>query len=389
MTPTWGKETSISEVLAFLDSRNIRYKICHFSTSHTAEQTESEISRLGLGLLQAIPLEAPGKDLMVAVIPSGLAVQPAEFAKLLEVRAIATPGRDEIRRRYPSLDLTSGMFLLTGLPNAEIFLSPLIARHRTVGFFFDSTKTLLTMDTTEFRRVLGNLSPVSVPTRQRYRAYATPGRKPNQHSILGVSLESAAFRTAKLVTITEWVRNHYPRCTVMLGDGLYRLTLQLESDSPENEALEYSKWLARDYVQTQWPVFHLRESECQFDFRFCSDVLTNDPCYPAYYAQVCSLFAGNASFQESCKAFARDFIRRKPDRENDTEKHIDLSIRYLLEELAVISCLAEEGPCTFVYPGSLTILEEIADGKHPDVPAPLRAIDYIQLKLKHRDNGEE
>ena len=163
-----------------------------------------------------------------------------------------------------------------------------------------------------------------------------------------MSLESPAFRTAKLVTITEWVRNRYSRCTAMLGDGLYRLTLQLESDSPENEALEYSKWLARDYVQTQWPVFHMRESKCQFDFKFCSDVLTNDLCYPAYYAQVCSLFsAKDATFQESCKAFARDFIRRKPDRENDTEKHIDLSIRYLLEELAVISCLAEEGPCTF------------------------------------------
>lgn len=379
----------MNEVLAFLNSRNARYRICHFSPSHTEEQIESEISRLGLGLLQTVPLEVRGKGLVLAVIPSGLAIQRGEFAKLLEAPAVAIPGRDEIRQRYPSVDLTSGIPPLHSLPDAEIFLSPLIGRHRTIGFFLEPSRTLLTIDTAEFRRTLGNVSAVPVPTRQRYRAYATPGRKVNQHCVLGVSLESPAFRTAKLVTITEWIRNRYSRCTAMLGDGLYRLTLQLDSDTRENDALEYSKWLARDFVQTQWPVFHLRESNCQFDFKFCSDVLTNDPCYPAYYGQVCALFAGNATFQESCRAFARDFLRRKPEREASSEKHVDLSSRYLLEELAVISCLAQEGPCTFVYPGSLTILEEIADGKHPGVPAPLLTIDYVELKLKHRDSGEE
>ena len=379
----------MTEVLAFLDSRKARYKICHFSPSHTEEQIEREISRLGLGLLQAVLLDARGKGLVLAIIPSGLAVQLAEFAQLLEVPAVTVAARDDIRRRYPSLDPASGILPLPGLPDADIFLSPLIGRHRTIGFFLQSSKTLITMDTPEFRRTLGNVSPVPVPTRQKYRAYATPGRKANQHCILGVSLESSAFRTAKLVTITEWIRNRYSRCTAMLGDGLYRLTLQLESDSRENDALEYSKWLARDYVQTQWPVFNLRESNCQFDFRFCSDVLSNDPCFPAYYATVCSMFAEDAAFQESCRVFAREFLQRRPQREDTISRHTDLSIRYLLEELAVISCLAQEGPCTFVYPGSLTILEEIAEGKHPGVPAPLRTIDYIQLKLKHRDNGEE
>jgi tRNA-dependent cyclodipeptide synthase len=379
----------MTESLGFLDSRNAKYKICHFSPSHTEEQIESEVSRLGLGLLQAVPLDARGKGPMVAIIPSALTVQLGEFARLLEVPAVTVLGLDEIRRRYPSLDGASGFPPLQGLPDAETFLSPLIGRHRTIGFFLESANALLTLDTVEFRRIVGNVSPVPVPTRQRYRAYANPGRKANQHCILGVSLESPAFRTSKLVTMTEWIRNRYSRCTAMLGDGLYRLTLQLESDSRENDALEYSKWLARDYVQTQWPVFHLRESNCQFEFQFCSDVLTNDLSYPAYYAHVCSLFAKDARFQESCRAFARDFLRRRPEREASSEKHIDLSSRYLLEELAVISCLAQEGPCTFLYPGSLTILEEIADGKHPGVPAPLRTIDYIELKLKHRDCGEE
>jgi tRNA-dependent cyclodipeptide synthase len=379
----------LNDFFAFLDSRNARYKICHFSPSHTEEQIETELSRLGLGLLQAVPLEVRGRGAILTVIPSALTVQLGDFAKLLEVPAVTVLGREDISRRYPSLESASGIPPLDVLPGTDTFLSPLIGRHRTIGFFLDSTKTLLTLDTGEFRRILGRVSPVPVPTRQRYRAYATPGRKANQHCILGVSLESPSFRASKLVTMTEWIRNRYSRCTAMLGDGLYRLTLQLESDTRENDALEYSKWLARDYVQTQWPVFHLRESNCQFDFRFCSDVLTNDPSYPDYYGQVCSLFVKDARFQESCRAFAREFLRRRPEREATREKNIDLSSRYLLEELAVISCLAQEGSCTFVYPGSLTILEEIADGKHPGVPEPLRTIDYIELKLKHRDSGEE
>ena len=379
----------MTEVLAFLDSRNTTYKVCQFSQSHTEEQIESEICRLGLGLAQLVLLEAAGRGLILAVIPSGLMVQLGEFAKLLEVPEVTVPGKDEIGRRFPSMDLTSGIPPLQGLQDAETFLSPLLTRHRTIGFYRDSTKTLLTMDIAGFRRTFGNISPVPVPTRQKYRAYATPGRKANQQCILGVSLESAAFRTPKLVTITEWIRSHYSTCTVMLGDGLHRLTLQLDSDSRENDSLEYSKWLARDFVLTQWPVFHMRECDCQFDFRFCADVLTNDPCYPAYYAQVCALFATNTTFQESCRAFAREFLRRKPQREESSEKHVDMSSRYLLEELAIMSCLAQEGPCTFVYPGSLTILDEIADGKHPGVPAPLLTMDYVELKLKHRDNGGE
>ena len=96
MTPTWGKETSMTEVLAFLDSRNARYKVCRFSSSHTAEQMETEISRLGLGLLQAIPLEAPGKGLMVAIIPSGARrSNTEEFAKTAGSPGNCVPGRDE------------------------------------------------------------------------------------------------------------------------------------------------------------------------------------------------------------------------------------------------------------------------------------------------------
>jgi tRNA-dependent cyclodipeptide synthase len=381
--------TSASDAIGLLDAQNARYKMWHFSPSFAKEDLDKEISRLGLGLLEAVPLGVPGKGVILAIIPSSLAVQVEDFAKLLEVRAIAILDRDEIRRGIPSIDPASGIAPFPGVPGLECFLSPLIGSQPAVGFFLEPRSRLLTMETREFRRILGNVSPIPVPTRPRYRAYATPGRKANEHCILGVSLESADFRTPKLVTITDWIRKHYERCTVMLGDGLHRITLQLDSNFGEDDALEYSKWIARDFLNSQSTVFTMREYGCEFDFKFCADVLTNDPRYPSYYAEVCSLFATDATFKDSCRAFARDFLRRKPEREQSSEKHIDMSTRYLLEELAVISCLAEGKPCSFVYPGSLTILEEIAQGKHPGVPVPLHAIDYVELKLKNRESREE
>jgi len=375
------------DVVQLLDSGNIRYKLCLFSPHCAKEEFDRETSRFGLGLLEAVPVDVPGRGIVLAIIPSSLAVQMEDLARLLGVRAVRALEPAEVRERF-MVDRAKAIPPVYGLAGFETFVSPLVWRQRMVAFAVDST-TMVTMEASEFRRTLGNASAIPVPTRLRYRAYATPGRKQNEHCILGVSLESPDFHTPKLVTMTEWIRNHFRHCTAMVGDGLYRISLQMDSNSRENDALEYSRWIARDFVHSQWPVFTFRESDCHFDVRFCADVLTSDSCYPAYYAQVNSLFATDKAFHESCTAFAYDFLRRRPERQDNTEKNIDQSCRYLLEELAIISCLAQDGPCSFVYPGSLTILGEIAHGQHPGLPAPLLNIDYVELKLKHRDHREE
>src|SRR5690242_10178621 len=131
MSPQASESPPLTDFRAFLDSRNARYKLCHFSASHTEEQIAIEVSRLGLGLLQAVLLEPRGKDPILGLIPSGLTVQLEEFAKRLGVPGIAVLGREEIRRRYPSVDPASGIPPFQLGPDAEIFLSPLIGQHRT------------------------------------------------------------------------------------------------------------------------------------------------------------------------------------------------------------------------------------------------------------------
>jgi tRNA-dependent cyclodipeptide synthase len=123
----------------------------------------------------------------------------------------------------------------------------------------------------------------------------------------------------------------------------------------------------------------------RFDFVFSSEIQkTHD--YDDYYGQLRVLFRDNKDFHNSVEAFSFEFLRRNPYRQPHSEKHLELSCQYLLEELAVICCLAQASPCTFIYPGSLTILQKIADGKHPAVPTCLSQIDYVELKLKGRKN---
>jgi tRNA-dependent cyclodipeptide synthase len=167
-----------------------------------------------------------------------------------------------------------------------------------------------------------------------------------------------------------------------MGDGMYRITLQLNSSAREDEALEHSKWLARDFAYSNRSVFNPRESSYRFNFVFCSEV-QKTPGYRSYYDELCNLFRANEGFQKSVDDFASYYLSRSPVREH-SDNAVELSRMYLLEELAVICCLAQDSPCTFVHPKSLTILAEIAEGKHPYLPPALQQIDYVELKLKRR-----
>lgn len=373
----------LPRILSFLNERNIKYRVCQFSPSCTEQEIDREVSRLGMGLLEGHPVELSGQGSILAIIPSSVALHLNELSNLLAPDEARLWSPDEACERLSLVHPTNIIPPLGDLFGLQSFLSPLIEQHHAVGFFVDAAKTLITLEASEFRRSVTSASAIPVPTRSRYRAYASPGRKATTHCILGVSLESAEFHATKLITITDWIRRHYPNCAVMLGDGLHRITLQLDSAVGENEALERSKWLARDFVYSNLSVFNLRESDCRFDFVFCSEIQKTIE-YSNYYSQLLALFCADKEFKNSVEAFSSEFLSRKPHRLEHSQKHVELSCRYLLEELAVICCLAQDSPCTFVYPGSLTILEEIAGGKHPFVPAPLLDIDYVELKLKSR-----
>lgn len=374
----------LPRVLSFLDERNIKYHVTRFSPSHDEAEVERELARLGMGLLEGVPVEVPGQGLILAITPASLALHLDDLSKLFAQKQVRLLAPGEISQRFSFEHSTNIVPPLGDLFGLENFLSPLVEQHHTVGFFVDSAKTLITLDAAEFRRSIANVSALQVPTRPKYRVIPTEGRKAFKRCILGVSLESADFYAAKLVAMTDWIRRHYEGCDVMLGDSLHRITLRLNSSTDEDAALERSKWLARDFVYASNSIFNPADAAYRFNFVYSSGVQDTSE-YKSYYNQLRGLFRAKEEFKKSVDDFAAYYLSRVPGREH-SEAAVDLSGTYLLEELAVICCLAQaSSPCTFVYPGSLTILQEIADGKHPYLPPSLLQIDYVKLQLKRRN----
>jgi tRNA-dependent cyclodipeptide synthase len=373
----------IARIRSFLSEKKLKYQVTRFSPSQDEGEIERDVSKLSVGLLEGVPVEVEGQGNILAVIPTALGLRLDDLTTLFAPRQVRflTPG--EIGERFSIEHSTDVVPPLGDLFGLQSFLSPLIEQVQTVGFFVDSEKTLITLDAAEFRRSIANASASQIPTRAKYRVIPTEGRKTFKRCILGVSLEKANFYAAKLIPMTDWIRRHYEDCDVMLGDSLHRITLQLNSSMHEDEAIARSKWLANDFVYSNLPIFNPAESSCRFNFVFCSEI-QKWPEYHAYYDQLRRLFGANEALRKSVEDFASIYLGRTPDRKHSGNA-VDLSSTYLLEELAVICCLAQTSPCAFVYPGSLTILQEIAEGKHPYLPSGLRHIDYVALQLKRRN----
>lgn len=394
---TFDADGLLPRILSFLNEKKIKYRVSRFSPSCDEREIELELSRLGMGLLEGVPVEVSGERVVLAIIPAALAIDPRDLSTLFAPGEVRILNSSEISQRFLLKHSTNTIPPLGGLFGLEAFVSPLIEQRHTIGFIVDSRSTLITLEASPFHRILCNASAIPIPTRSKYRArpfstiskyqtIATPGRKELKRCILGVSLESSEFYPAKLIAITNWIRRHYADCDVMVGDGVHRITLLLDSGETlveETEALERSKWLARDWTYSNLSSFNLMDFSCRFNFVFMAEIQkTND--YITYYNQLLAFFRDDREFQHSVEAFASAFLSRKPSRQVPSKNNIDLSCRYLLEELAVIGCLAQSSPCAFVYPGSLTLMKEIAGGLHPSAPACLQQVDYVELRLKRR-----
>jgi tRNA-dependent cyclodipeptide synthase len=105
--------------------------------------------------------------------------------------------------------------------------------------------------------------------------------------------------------------------------------------------------------------------------------------YDRHYSDLRSLFDNNEQFAACLRSFADTFVERRADIDDSQyTKNINKSCTYLLEELAVFTCLSEQGYKVFVYPGALRALTEIATGLHPQAPQALQDLISIELKIK-------
>lgn len=200
---------------------------------------------------------------------------------------------------------------------------------------------------------------------------------------LGISLETEAFCRPRLDATVNWIASHFKQCAVVVGDSVHRYTLQIMKELAADEAAAEAYRIGTTFLAETQDLFD--DERCKFEFVRFSE-LQNTPEFVSYVNQIKDTFSRNIAFAESIRRSANSFVDRRRMElraQSVTRKRmIDLSCHYIIEEMAVFSCLVKFGWNVEVYPGTeLPVLLDIARGKYDGIPEPLKHRINIELKI--------
>lgn len=210
--------------------------------------------------------------------------------------------------------------------------------------------------------------------------------------VLGVSLggsNAASFQGAKLESLIRWIAARARHCCVLVGDNLGRISVEVREGLPPEQAEREARALGQRYIAETEALFRRYCSdEVTFEFKLGSEYAQH-PDFGPYLDNVRAQYDNDAAFQQLVHGFAGQYLERTArsvgrDAVPPSERCQRLAREYLLEEVALFACFAADGWSTLVYPGSINSISEIAEGRFPTLPAPLKALQFISLKLDRK-----
>lgn len=207
---------------------------------------------------------------------------------------------------------------------------------------------------------------------------------------MGVSLDNPVFGGRSLHALLLWAVENFDQCLVVVGDYLQRINERilngLKDDAASRAAQDAGDLFMRrvDRLLRRFPARRIHLTRWK-------PYLQNHQ-YRKSRAVLDDLFASDSDFRASVERDAFAFTRRQTRRNRPLavplEDAIDLSCRYLLEEIAVFNILSEQGWKVELYPGpELSVLVDIAKGSYMHVPRGLK--ERINVELKISENPTE
>ncbi|MFA5180618.1 MAG: tRNA-dependent cyclodipeptide synthase [Syntrophales bacterium] len=195
--------------------------------------------------------------------------------------------------------------------------------------------------------------------------------------LYGVSVGVVNQHIEDILKGYRWASEKFKRCCILLGDSLYRFTLQIQ----KGVNLEESETLARDSGNQLLEEISLRLTSVPEVIR-CSDVLKT-MLFKEKQKEIYILNSTNDRFRDSIAKDALSFVERQARKGRLAilrRKALDLAIFYLIEEVAIYSCLADQGWLIDVYQGDeLPTLAKIISGEIPGVEGSLTKRINISL----------
>ncbi|NET04508.1 MAG: tRNA-dependent cyclodipeptide synthase [Symploca sp. SIO2B6] len=210
-----------------------------------------------------------------------------------------------------------------------------------------------------------------------------------QKCVFGISLGSKNFiYSERLEACIKWISENFQTCLVLVGDSVYRLTIEIRHGLKGDEAWHEAICTGEKFINENRFLFEQYSGNCRFEFKKASQIEKQSEV-GIYYQELQYLYQQDQAFQRLVKSFTQIYLNRDEQvkkENNKTEESIEekryLSTTYLLEELALFTSLTKAGWLVFVYPGSIKTFEEISEGLHPEVPKPLKQMIWVSLRLK-------
>ncbi|WP_250510335.1 tRNA-dependent cyclodipeptide synthase [Caballeronia sp. GACF4] len=197
--------------------------------------------------------------------------------------------------------------------------------------------------------------------------------------LYGVSV-GTELKIDRIIDGYFWARENFSRCRILIGDSLFRFTIQIQSGCDAKSALKQSADQGERVLNNI-----LTQIAHKPEVVRCSEIM-KDSVFYKYKKNVENLYADNMHFKSSLEDDALNFVRRQAKKGRlaipETEA-INISIFYLVEEIAIYSLLADQGWRVDVYLGQeVPTLAKIISGEIPDISGSL--LDRVNVSIRTR-----
>lgn len=386
--------TQENQLKEFLDSKHVHYIYLTYGEAYSADKIPEYEYAFEKTLLESVLInigDHQHHEIAMIVIPATRRIDLDSLKKILGNPHVQFVSRQQAQQWFPDNEIDFLLPLQEFHPKLRIFYSHEIFQLDEINFCLQNPSTRIKMPLKDFLVAAHPMKRIEVATFAKYKievAQVFPQAKRSalqteEHCMLGYSLQSLSFTPAKLAGMAEWISRHFSECSVLIGDGIHRMTLEING-TPAQYTTNRALKMGRDVIDDNTDIFNRHQSECRFHLISTAE-LQKTLNYHFYHQCLIRLFNEDERFKASVMLFAREFVSNRFQQEPERLAYcIQLSCNYLLEEVAITALLLHQRVFVFVYPGALTIMQELSQGLHPDAPEEFKQLVSVNLRLKRR-----
>lgn len=214
----------------------------------------------------------------------------------------------------------------------------------------------------------------------------------DKFAVIYISFANPKFYGRKMETIVNFANENFDNVMILSSGQLYRHSYvgiqPVESDLATGLALAYERRYIREELTKFQPLFDSGKFQLRRWVEFC---------YSAEFAaeekKMRRLYESSPSVRAEIDEFSQSFLLNTPalkrqiipptQTSNFLKLNKESGIQFILEELAMMALLAENGYPVILYPGTIfSLLGDLIAGKYPLAPEGLRKSIQLTVDLK-------